>query len=423
MPENIKNNAKSFLTEKIDASTQYIPVEDRTKFPSPDFRLLINDELLLITGYSGYSGQSGYSGNILVGSRGVEGTTPAPHNELAVCENVLTAEGLHSWLTGGQSGYSGYSGQTGAGSSGISGYSGKAGESIIGQSGISGYSGYSGTGSQGISGYSGKSGFSGYSGKSGIQNPLVASINCNGNAVYGASYLATINGSSYCNIGQYAINVMWQDSYGVSYFNSPYSDVALQVGHNSADLLCNATAQICNDNYGAYFSYSKNAYDYSYSGYADVSLGIWYDASGQYQIGKIYSIVTNPGNNFAGDVHFNGYLSTKWENINQSNMMGFSAFNPYPIPVNAMFFYGYIGDANPQYLLLPQGPTGKILTIVNYGTSYNLNVVPQGNTIIGRQTSDGDLAINISYVAPGEKAEIHFVDSSLIVYITPLSSS
>lgn len=85
MAENFANDYATTLSSGIDASTTSLTVASATGAPAANFRLRIDNELLLVTNVSGTT---------FTVTRGVEGTTAASHSSAAVVTHVLTAAGL-----------------------------------------------------------------------------------------------------------------------------------------------------------------------------------------------------------------------------------------------------------------------------------------------------------------------------------------
>jgi hypothetical protein len=86
VPEQYANNAQSTLTAALTAGATSLSVASAGSFPSSgNFRLLIDQEILLVTAVSG---------NTFTVSRGQEGTTAAGHANGAYVTHVLTAAAL-----------------------------------------------------------------------------------------------------------------------------------------------------------------------------------------------------------------------------------------------------------------------------------------------------------------------------------------
>lgn len=90
MREQFKNSAATTLTASAITSTQTtITVVDATQLPSsPQFRIKIDSELLLVVGISG---------NTLTVVRGAEGTTAASHGGTSDVTHVLTQASLQTY--------------------------------------------------------------------------------------------------------------------------------------------------------------------------------------------------------------------------------------------------------------------------------------------------------------------------------------
>lgn len=84
--ELFTNGAESTLSAGINDSTTSIGVADGSVFPATgNFRIRIDDEILLVTARSG---------NTLTATRGQEGTTAASHDSAAAVKQILTAASL-----------------------------------------------------------------------------------------------------------------------------------------------------------------------------------------------------------------------------------------------------------------------------------------------------------------------------------------
>lgn len=84
--EKYANFAVSILTDDIDDSVTSLTVADSSSFPSAgDFRILIGEELMLVTGVSS---------NTFTVIRGVENTTPAQHSSGDRVVHLLTKAAL-----------------------------------------------------------------------------------------------------------------------------------------------------------------------------------------------------------------------------------------------------------------------------------------------------------------------------------------
>jgi hypothetical protein len=84
--EQYANNATTVLSGAINSGASSLVVTSADLFPtSPQFRIRIDSELLLVTAVAGTT---------FTVTRGVEGTTAAAHSEGAVVRHVLTRDGL-----------------------------------------------------------------------------------------------------------------------------------------------------------------------------------------------------------------------------------------------------------------------------------------------------------------------------------------
>lgn len=89
--EQLSNNAVTSLFAAISSTQTTIQVQSATNFPTnPQFRILIDQELLLVTGLSSTIWQV---------TRGIEGTTIAAHAANATVAGVLTAASLEAFLS------------------------------------------------------------------------------------------------------------------------------------------------------------------------------------------------------------------------------------------------------------------------------------------------------------------------------------
>lgn len=90
MAEQYANNAKTTLNGSINNSTTSITVTDGSVFPSSgDYRLKVDDELMLCTARSG---------NTLTVTRGIESATAASHSDGAQISLVLTTQSFLNLL-------------------------------------------------------------------------------------------------------------------------------------------------------------------------------------------------------------------------------------------------------------------------------------------------------------------------------------
>jgi len=84
--EQFANQARTFLAAPLAPADTSLTVISILNFPTtPEFRIRIGQELLLVTGVTG---------NTWAVTRGAEGTSPAPHSQNAVVTAVLTAGAL-----------------------------------------------------------------------------------------------------------------------------------------------------------------------------------------------------------------------------------------------------------------------------------------------------------------------------------------
>ncbi len=89
--EQLANNALTTLVAAIDAEDTSLSVVSHTAFPSAaQFRVLVHDELLLVTAGAGSS--------TWTVTRGIEGTTPASHASGSTVAHVLTAGALDAFV-------------------------------------------------------------------------------------------------------------------------------------------------------------------------------------------------------------------------------------------------------------------------------------------------------------------------------------
>ena len=85
MTENYANEYQTVLDGGIDDSVTSLDVTSASGSPDVNFRIRIDDELMLVTNKSGVT---------FTVTRGVEGTAAASHANGADVTHVLTAEGL-----------------------------------------------------------------------------------------------------------------------------------------------------------------------------------------------------------------------------------------------------------------------------------------------------------------------------------------
>jgi len=93
MAEQFKNNAQTTITADLTLAAVSVLVSDGSKFPaSGDFRVLVDDELMICTARSG---------NTLTVTRAAEGTSAAAHLSGSLISHVLTAAALDTFLSSG----------------------------------------------------------------------------------------------------------------------------------------------------------------------------------------------------------------------------------------------------------------------------------------------------------------------------------
>jgi hypothetical protein len=91
MAEQLQNFGTTTLNEALDDSETGVDVTDGSVFPSSgDFRVNVEDELMLVTARSG---------NTLTVTRGAESTTAAAHDNGTTIQMVLTAAGLDTYIS------------------------------------------------------------------------------------------------------------------------------------------------------------------------------------------------------------------------------------------------------------------------------------------------------------------------------------
>lgn len=182
--ELFSNNAQTFVNtlSGVDALSNYIVVKSPSLFPSGSgqFRIRIDDELLLVTNVSG---------NVFTVLRGIEGTSAARHEYGALVTLILTAGSIGTLVgdtgptgisgpkgdtgpSGGPTGLDGPTGPigptgpTGVGATGPTGIKGNTG--AVGPTGSAGPTGLGSTGPTGLAGLTGPTGF-GPTGPTGAQ--------------------------------------------------------------------------------------------------------------------------------------------------------------------------------------------------------------------------------------------------------------
>ena len=89
MAENFANNARSELAETITAGHTTFTVKSAASFPAPNFRIIIDDEIMLVTGVSGTT---------FTVTRGAESTVAQAHGAGADVIHVITAAGIQAIL-------------------------------------------------------------------------------------------------------------------------------------------------------------------------------------------------------------------------------------------------------------------------------------------------------------------------------------
>lgn len=90
MSERFTNNASSLLNGAINDVVTSLVVDDATTFPnSGDFRIVIDSEIMIVTGVSGTT---------FTVTRGAEGTTAAAHSDNAPITHILTSGSLKQIL-------------------------------------------------------------------------------------------------------------------------------------------------------------------------------------------------------------------------------------------------------------------------------------------------------------------------------------
>lgn len=89
--ERFANDAESTLSASINDSVTTVTVDDASAFPTEgDFRIIIQNELLLVTAVSG---------NDLTVVRGIEGTAAAAHPESESVFHIITTSGLEKYVS------------------------------------------------------------------------------------------------------------------------------------------------------------------------------------------------------------------------------------------------------------------------------------------------------------------------------------
>lgn len=139
--ENFANNAQSALAQLggINSTVSVFTVASSLSFPLPNFRVRVDDEIMIVTNVVG---------NSFYVTRGAEGTIASPHRYGATVTHILTAGALRSISNSGTVGPTGPAGPTGAPGPAITGPAGPTGP--VGSAGPAGSTGPTGaTGSAG----------------------------------------------------------------------------------------------------------------------------------------------------------------------------------------------------------------------------------------------------------------------------------
>jgi hypothetical protein len=93
MAEQLVNRAATFLANPINATQTLITVSGYSGFPTGgNFRIIVENELMLVTA----GGNGSFNWTV---TRGIEGTTAAPHIAAIKLTAVLTAGGLIQYLS------------------------------------------------------------------------------------------------------------------------------------------------------------------------------------------------------------------------------------------------------------------------------------------------------------------------------------
>jgi hypothetical protein len=90
MAENLSNDYSSTLAGAINSSVTNFSVASTTGAPAAEFRIRIDNELILVTGVSS---------PVFSVTRGIEGTTAASHADGATVSHVMTKGGLDQYIT------------------------------------------------------------------------------------------------------------------------------------------------------------------------------------------------------------------------------------------------------------------------------------------------------------------------------------
>lgn len=91
MTEHLSNDFSTTLNGSINNSTTTVNVNSSTGAPAANFRVRVDDELMLVT-------STGTGLNWTV-TRGIESTTAATHSDLAPLAHVITKGGLDQYLS------------------------------------------------------------------------------------------------------------------------------------------------------------------------------------------------------------------------------------------------------------------------------------------------------------------------------------
>ena len=90
MSEHFSNNAVTTLANSIGTTDTEITVSNADGFPSPNFRIVIDTEIMLVTAVSGV---------VFTVTRAIESTSLVGHTSNATVAQVLTAGALHQAIT------------------------------------------------------------------------------------------------------------------------------------------------------------------------------------------------------------------------------------------------------------------------------------------------------------------------------------
>lgn len=89
MAENLGNDYTSTLDGGITDVAATLDVVSASGAPSPDFRIIVDSEIMLVTGVAT---------NTFTVTRGVEGTAAAAHSNGVTVAHVITKGGLDQYL-------------------------------------------------------------------------------------------------------------------------------------------------------------------------------------------------------------------------------------------------------------------------------------------------------------------------------------